>query len=66
LPIRFTGGRAMAGPTECTAFHASRYKWVKKRIQRTETVASDPADLIDTRLADWHHAAPADRYARAG
>ncbi len=39
LRIRFTGGRAMADPTECTAFNASRYKWVKKRIERTETVA---------------------------
>ena len=42
LKIRFTGGRAMADPTECTAFNASRYKWVKKRIERTETVTHDP------------------------
>jgi hypothetical protein len=40
LRIRFTGGRAMSDPTECTAFNASRYKWVKKRIERTETVAA--------------------------
>ena len=39
MRIRFTGGRAMGDPTECTAFNASRYKWVKKRIERTETVA---------------------------
>jgi hypothetical protein len=39
LRIRFTGGRAMGDPSECTAFNASRYKWVKKRIERTETVA---------------------------
>lgn len=39
LRIRFTGGRAMSDPTECTAFNASRYQWVKKRIERTETVA---------------------------
>jgi hypothetical protein len=39
LRIRFTGGRAMADPTECTAFNQSRYRWVKKRIERTETVA---------------------------
>ena len=38
LRIRFTGGRAMSDPTECTAFNRSRYKWVKKRIERTETV----------------------------
>jgi hypothetical protein len=40
LAIRFTGGRAMADPTECTAFNTSRYAWVKKRIERTETVSS--------------------------
>jgi hypothetical protein len=38
LRIRFTGGRAMSAPADCTAFNASRYKWVKKRIERTETV----------------------------
>ena len=40
LQIRFTGGRAMADPTECTAFNKARYAWVKKRIERTETVAA--------------------------
>ena len=38
LRIRFTGGRAMNDPSECTAFNRGRYKWVKKRIERTETV----------------------------
>lgn len=41
LRILFTGGRAMRQPTECTKFNASRYHWVKKRIERTETVAAD-------------------------
>ncbi len=40
LAIRFTGGRAMADPTECTAFNKGRYAWVKKRIERTETVSA--------------------------
>jgi hypothetical protein len=40
LQIRFTGGRTMSDPAECTAFNASRYQWVKKRIERTETVAA--------------------------
>ena len=48
LKIRFTGGRAMTDPTECTAFNASRYKWVKKHIERTETVASSMAAETDT------------------
>ena len=40
MQILFTGGRAMREPAECTQFNASRYKWVKKRIERTETVQS--------------------------
>jgi hypothetical protein len=39
LHIRFTGGRAMRDPAETSAFNASRYRWVKKRIDATETVA---------------------------
>lgn len=41
MRILFTGGRAMRQPAECTQFNASRYQWVKKRIERTETVAAD-------------------------
>ena len=43
LRIRFTGGRAMREPAECTAFNAARYRGVKKRIERTETVAGGSA-----------------------
>ena len=39
LRIRFTGGRAMSDPSECAAFNATRYKWVKKRVERTEMVS---------------------------
>jgi hypothetical protein len=39
MRILFTGGRLMHAPADCTAFNKSRYKWVKKRIERTETVA---------------------------
>jgi hypothetical protein len=39
LAIRFTGGREMRDPAECAAFNALRYRWVKKRIERTETVS---------------------------
>ena len=44
LRIRFTGGRAMRDPAECTAFTAGRYRWVKKRIERTEAVAGATPD----------------------
>jgi hypothetical protein len=38
MKILFTGGRAMKEPADCTKFNASRYKWVKKRIERTDSV----------------------------
>jgi hypothetical protein len=41
MRIRFTGGRPMSDPAQCTAFNAARYKWVKKRIERTEPVMRD-------------------------
>ncbi len=48
LQIRFTGGRAMRDPAECAAFNASRYRWVKKRVEQTETVAGriDDATVV--------------------
>jgi hypothetical protein len=64
LRIRFTGGRAMADPTECTAFNASRYKWVKKAIERTETVARAPEASEDvvyslgTLYGEWPDGTP--------
>ena len=45
MKILFTGGRAMKAPAECTKFNASRYKWVKKRIERTETVLANAEEM---------------------
>ena len=42
LRIRFTGNRPMNDPADTTAFNKSRYRWVKKRIERTETVMRAP------------------------
>lgn len=39
LRIRFTGGRLMQEPAQCASFNASRYRWVRKKVERTETVA---------------------------
>ena len=39
LRIRFTGNRPMNDPADTTAFNKARYRWVKKRIERTESVA---------------------------
>jgi hypothetical protein len=44
LKIRFTGGREMRKPAECSAFNASRYAWVKKRIERNDVVAGATAE----------------------
>lgn len=38
LRIRFTGNRPMNDPADTTAFNKARYRWVKKRIERTESV----------------------------
>ncbi|ARP95076.1 hypothetical protein [Bordetella genomosp. 13] len=43
LRIRFTGGRAMSEPAECTVFNQSRYRWVKKRFESTDVVAGATA-----------------------
>jgi hypothetical protein len=50
MQILFTGKRAMREPADCTKFNASRYKWVKKRIERTETVLAtdEESKLGDT------------------
>ena len=45
LRIRFTGNREMRDPAECTAFNQGRYRWVKKRIERTETVSAVTAHV---------------------
>ncbi|MDO6387825.1 nuclear transport factor 2 family protein [Uliginosibacterium sp. 31-12] len=44
LRIRFTGGREMQEPADCSAFNAGRYAWVKKRFERTDVVAGATAD----------------------
>jgi hypothetical protein len=63
LRILFTGGRAMRDPAECSAFNASRYRWVKKRIEKTETVAgaSDASSIVyslGTLFGEWPDGTP--------
>jgi hypothetical protein len=40
LQMRFSGGRALRESAECAAFNATRCRWVKKRIDATETAAA--------------------------
>ena len=44
IRIRFTGGRPMSDPSQTAGFNAQRYQWVKKRIERTETVEGGSAE----------------------
>jgi hypothetical protein len=63
LRIRFTGGRAMSDPAECATFNASRYRWVKKRIENTEIVSggSDAETVVyslGTLYGEWPDGTP--------
>ena len=44
MTIRFTGNRPMKQPGDTSAFNATRYAWVKKKIERTEVVAGGTPD----------------------
>ena len=81
MKILFTGSRAMGVPADCTKFNALRYKWVKKRIEGTETViaglngsAPDEAVVysLGTLYGEWPDGTPfegnryVDRYAVKG
>ncbi len=63
LRITFTGGRAMRDPAETSAFNASRYRWVKKRIASTELVAGGSAEesvvySLGTLYGEWPDGTP--------
>ncbi len=63
LSIRFTGGRMMQDPAECAAFNASRYRWVRKRVAVTETVAGGTPEAtvvysIGTLYGEWPDGTP--------
>ena len=63
LQIRFTGGRVMRDPAECAAFNAGRYRWVKKRVAATETVAGGTPECtvvysLGTLYGEWPDGTP--------
>jgi hypothetical protein len=67
MKILFTGKRAFSAPAECTQFNATRYKWVKKRIERTDVVISSAEELqrgetvvysIGTLYGEWPDGTP--------
>jgi ketosteroid isomerase-like protein len=56
LKITFTGGRKYRHPRETTAFNAKRYKWVKKKMERTDVVAGEDETIVynlGTLYGEW-------------
>ena len=61
VAITFTGGRKFSHPRETTAFNAMRYKWVKKKMERTD-VAPGKGDTVvyntGTLYGEWPDGTP--------
>lgn len=56
LKITFTGGRKYGHPRETAAFNAGRYKWVKKKMERTDVVAGARETIVynlGTLYGEW-------------
>jgi ketosteroid isomerase-like protein len=56
LKIIFTGGRKYGHPRETAAFNAKRYKWVKKRMERTDVVPGRDETIVynlGTLYGEW-------------
>lgn len=58
--IHFTG-RQFTHPREMSAFNAKRYRWVKKRIERYDTVTTDTGHVVystGTLYGEWPDGSP--------
>src|SRR5690242_5129396 len=56
LNLTFTGGRKFSHPRESTAFNAKRYKWVKKRMERSDVAPGTDETVvynIGTLYGEW-------------
>src|SRR6267378_6818813 len=61
LEITFTGGRKYGHPRETAAFNAGRYKWVKKKMERSDVVPGHSETIvynIGTLYGEWPDGAP--------
>jgi hypothetical protein len=57
VAITFTGGRKFRHPREATAFNAMRYKWVKKKMERTDVAPGKGETIVTntgTLYGEWH------------
>ena len=46
VKITFTGGRKFDHPSGTTAFNAKRYKWVKKKMERSDVAPGDGETIV--------------------
>src|SRR5258708_30868620 len=63
LKITFTGGRKYRHPRETAAFNAKRYKWVKKKMERTDVVPGEDKTIVynlGTLYGEWPDGTPFD------
>jgi hypothetical protein len=63
LRITFTGGRKYRHPRETTAFNAKRYKWVKKKMERTDVVPGEGETIVynlGSLYGEWPDGTPFD------
>jgi ketosteroid isomerase-like protein len=61
LKITFTGGRKYNHPRQTAGFNATRYKWVKKKMQRTDVVPAEGETIVyntGTLYGEWPDGAP--------
>jgi hypothetical protein len=61
LKLTFTGGRKFSHPRESTAFNAKRYKWVKKKMERSDVAPGDGETIvynIGTLYGEWPDGTP--------
>ncbi|RYX94738.1 MAG: nuclear transport factor 2 family protein [Bradyrhizobiaceae bacterium] len=61
VDITFTGGRKFKHPRDATAFNAMRYKWVKKKMERTDVAPGDGETVVyntGTLYGEWHDGTP--------
>lgn len=61
--ITFTGGRQFSDPAGTTAFNAARYRWVKKKFERTDVVSGGTGDETivyntGTLFGEWPNGEP--------
>jgi ketosteroid isomerase-like protein len=59
--ITFTGGRNFKHPRDSTGFNAMRYKWVKKKMERTDVAPGDGETIVyntGTLYGEWRDGTP--------